>query len=557
MKFDDFFKGENFDEFFKKLTPEQRQRLKFDWLSHARPEQIQPLDPWSIWLIQTGRGWGKTRTGAETIRIWSRTEERTMIVGPTAGDVRKILIDGPSGVLACCPDDERPTVNYNTETLTWPNGHITYFKGADDPERLRGYNISKAWLDEVGSWRYPESFDNIVFCLRESLNPQMIITSTPRNTPLFRKILALRAIETVVLTRGATRDNRANLSKMFLKAIEARYTGMRLGRQEIEGEFLEADDGALWNRTVIDETRVLRAPDEFEELAIGLDPAMTCGEDSDESGIVTCGRTSDGHFYVLEDSSARLPVDDWARRALASSRYYNNCLIIGEKNQGGDTILSVLQKFKDDVASHYRGVSATQGKLVRASTVAPLYNQRLVHHVGTFGELEDQMCNYSGSGASPDRLDALVHALMYLSGQSLGATGATDYFLEGLAHEELTGEAQRKFFAPGGWGARFRAASVAAQQKLANVFKPKPTPPPPQVDPPAPTSAAVSVIRQVEGGMRANAATTCDDKCPTCNVVVRATIIAGGWLRGQNCGHRWPMSGYERIVNYGGDRRGR
>lgn len=399
------------DDFLSSLTPEQRLRLKYDWPSHARKNQLPPeLVEWLIWIIQAGRGFGKTRAGNEQVRAWAAAEiPITAIIAPTSGDLHKVILDGPAGLFAISPPDFQPVVNRSTMTALWPNGAKTLLFSAEEPERLRGPQFHKLYCDELAAWRYPETFDNAMLGLRLGEKPQCVITTTPKPSSFYRKVLAMPG---VVVTRGSTLDNRAHLSRLFIATIVARNIGTRRGRQELQGELIENVEGALWSSKQIDALRVSTYPD-LEQVAVAVDPAVSNNADSDETGITVCGRSHDSHFYLLDDASGRYDPDGWARRAVALYRQRRADFIVAEVNQGGALVEATLRAVDPNVS--YKGVHASRGKITRAQPIASLTEQGRIHHVGNFPELEEQLCNYDGSGESPDRLDAFVHAMTFLS----------------------------------------------------------------------------------------------------------------------------------------------
>lgn len=400
--------------------------LKYHWEFWARPDQIEPKGLWNTWLILAGRGWGKTRTGAETIRKWACGTSplsrglcgQIAIVAETSADARDVLVEGPAGLLAIHPKDYRPTYNPSIRRLTWPNGAVATLYNAVEPDQLRGPQHDAAWGDEVAKWRYmQETWDQLQFGLRLGIHPKQILTTTPRPLPLIRKLLT---DETVHVTRGRTYDNADNLASPFLRQIEDRYGGTRLGRQELEGEVLDDIPGALWTRDCIDRNRRPSAPSELQRIVVAIDPAVSSEEGSDETGIICAGiaRDQDGYVrgYVLADRTVRGSPDEWAKAAVALYRQFDADRIVAEKNQGGEMVEAVIRAVDRNVPVTL--VHASRGKYVRAEPISALYEQNRVHHVGRFDELEDQMClfsaDYDRKNGSPDRVDALVWGLASL-----------------------------------------------------------------------------------------------------------------------------------------------
>ena len=412
-------------DLFKLLPVEERRRrldamsdaevagLEFDWGWWARPSQMIPPGEWVTWLAMAGRGWGKTRVGAETVRQWVKDFPLVSLVGATADDARDIMIEGESGILAICPPDERPVYLPSKRRLEWPNGARSLIFTADEPERLRGKQHMKFWSDEVGAWRYAEAWDQLAFGLRLGAKPQGVVTTTPRPNALVKSIIA---DPTTFITRGSTYDNQRNLAPTFLKKILGKYEGTRLGRQEIMAELLEDNPGALWHRSQIDAGRITDRP-ELVRVVIGVDPAVTAKEDSDLTGIIAAGvdNQSPQHFYILDDRSLIASPDQWASVVVLAYHVNQADRVIGEVNNGGDMIEAVIRHKDADIP--FTAVHATRGKQIRAEPIAALYEQGRVHHVGAFGPLEDQMCDWDPalSTKSPDRVDALVWALTELS----------------------------------------------------------------------------------------------------------------------------------------------
>jgi phage terminase large subunit-like protein len=419
-------------EIFADLTEEERSlklsqlsdkeiaTLAWHWPFWARPDQLEPPGDWTTWLILAGRGWGKTRTGAETVRQWvmSGRYKRIALVGETTADVRGVMVDGESGLLNLGPEDDRPEYFPSLRQLKWKNGAIATTYNATEPDQLRGPQHDAAWCDELAKWKYmQETWDQLQFGLRLGTHPKQIITTTPQPKPLIR---ALVNNPSVLVTRGRTYDNRANLASPFISAIEERFGGTRLGRQELEGEILNDIPGALWSRDIIDSNRLVEPPQDLDRVIVAVDPAASSAEGSDENGIVVVGlaRDTDGYArgYILEDGSLRGSPEEWSRRAVHLYRKWEADRIVAEKNQGGEMVLSVLRSADRSVP--VKLVHASRGKAVRAEPISALYEQGRIHHVGRFDELEDQMCTFSidnvrgtnGNG-SPDRVDALVWGL--------------------------------------------------------------------------------------------------------------------------------------------------
>jgi phage terminase large subunit-like protein len=369
---------------------------------------MPPHGDWRTWLILAGRGWGKTRTGAEW--VIDRIEDgyqRVALVGPTAADARDVMVEGESGILRVAPDDLEANYEPSKRRITFANGAICTTFSADEPDRLRGPQHDAGWCDEIAAWRYPEAWDQLQFGLRLGDDPRCIVTTTPRPT---REIRELVKADTTAVTRGSTFDNADNLAPAFLERILAKYEGTRLGRQELYAEILDDVPGALWNRAMLEAAVTGYTPqDSMQRVVVAVDPAVTSGEDSDETGIVVAGRTGPQGF-VLADVTCRLSPDGWARRAVEAYHHHKADRIVAEANQGGDMVRTVLRTVDPSVP--VKLVHATRGKRVRAEPVAALYEQGRVFHAQVFAQLEDQLLTWTpDSPTSPDRLDALVWAL--------------------------------------------------------------------------------------------------------------------------------------------------
>jgi phage terminase large subunit-like protein len=395
------------------LTPEQIAALLWDWRGfHARPDQIAPPGDWDIWLALAGRGWGKTRTGAEWVREKvQQGARRIALVAETQKDLEEVMLNGESGLLAVCPPHERPQVRYKPVRVTFPNGAVALGYNATEPNQLRGPQFDAAWCDELAKWRYArQTWDMLQFGLRLGARPQVMVTTTPLPIELIKSMLAGKEGK-VAVTRGKTRDNASNLAAPFLDKIEARYKGTRLGAQELDGEVLGDLPGALWTMATLDAYRLREAPT-CGRVVVAVDPAVTSTDESDEHGIIVAGRDG-SRGVVLEDASIRGGPNDWARRAVALYRQYAADGIVVEVNQGGDMVAHTLRTVDPNV--NIIEVRATRGKHVRAEPIAALYEQGKIAHVGAFPELEMQMtqmtaAGYQGDG-SPDRVDALVWAM--------------------------------------------------------------------------------------------------------------------------------------------------
>lgn len=390
--------------------------IEYDWRGFwARPSQLQPPGAWTYWLVQAGRGFGKTRTGAETVREWASHPLPAPIhlVAPTASDIRKVMVEGMSGLLSCYPPGEAPIYEPSLgHKLTWPNGNVAYCFSADEPERLRGPQCCRFWADELAAWRFAqEAWDNLIFGFRIGENLRGVITTTPKPIDLIRE---LRKDPATVITHGSTYENRNWLAKEFYASVIRKYEGTRLGRQELMAELLEDIPGALWTRALIDKARVqLSDVPALVRVVIAIDPAVTAGENSDETGIGAAGVDRRGHIYVLEDISQRSSPHTWAREACKLFLKWKADRMVAEVNNGGDLVEANLRAIHPAIP--YRAVRASRGKMVRAEPAAALYEQGRVHHVreADLALLEDQLCSWvpGQQMKSPDRMDWLVWAI--------------------------------------------------------------------------------------------------------------------------------------------------
>lgn len=390
----------------------------------ALPHQRAPEGDWRTWVILGGRGAGKTRAGAEWVRAQvegggprdSGRATRVALVGETMDQVREVMVFGDSGILACAPPDRRPVWEATRRRLVWPNGATAQAFSAHEPEALRGPQFDAAWVDELAKWKKAqESWDMLQFGLRLGDHPRQVVTTTPRNVPILKRILGTPSS---VTTHAGTEANRAYLARSFLEEVEARYGGTRLGRQELEGVLVEDIDGALWTSTQLEELR-LEAPPDLDRIVVAVDPPVTGHKGSDECGIVVVGAITSGpprdwRAVVLEDASVSAAKPTvWAEAAVSAFERHDAGRLVAEVNQGGDLVGEMIRQI--DPMVPFRGVHASRGKAARAEPVAALYEQGRVRHLRGLAELEDQMCKmtvhgFEGQG-SPDRVDALVWAI--------------------------------------------------------------------------------------------------------------------------------------------------
>lgn len=443
-------------EALKELSDEEADELIHTWEFWARPNQLEPKprltngELWTIWLILAGRGFGKTRTGSETVIGWARSGacQRIALVAEDSADARDVMVEGESGILACSPRDFRPKYEPSKRRLTWPNGAVATLFSAEDYDSLRGPQFDGAWCDELCKWRYAqEAWDNLMFGLRLGDHPRVIVTTTPRPIRLLKDII-LRS--DTIITKGTTMENLVNLAAPFRKAVVDKYLGTRIGRQELSAELLDDTPGALWNRTMIDAARIRPidavTPITLPHLArvvVAVDPQKEfTAEDGKnaETGITVCGRDANEHGYLLDDLSFNGSPEEWGRAAVQAYDDWDADMIVYEANQGGEMVAAVLRNAAKSLKEEglrstdfipLKAVHASRGKYVRAEPISQLYEQGKVHHVGTFAEVEDQMCEYTpdgNMGYSPDRMDSLVWGLTELMIGSIENAGLMDYY---------------------------------------------------------------------------------------------------------------------------------
>ena len=410
--------------FLSSLSEDELLALPFLFEFWAMPHQVAPEGDWANWIIMGGRGAGKTRAGAEWVRSLVEGAgpkdagrcKRIALVGETVAQVREVMVFGESGLLACSPPDRRPEWQASRRQLLWPNGAVAQVFSAHDPEALRGPQFDAAWVDELAKWKKArETWDMLQFGLRLGAHPQVCITTTPRNIGLLKELLEAQG---TVSTHAPTEANKANLAKGFLAAVQARYAGTRLGRQELDGVLIEEAEGALWTPARLEAARVREVP-EMSRIVVAVDPPVSGTASSDACGIIVAGVVAEGpvqdwRAYVLEDASVEgaSPMA-WAEAAVAAMHRWGAERMVAEVNQGGDLVEQVIRQV--DPLVSLRKVHASKGKSARAEPVAALYEQGRVHHFTGLGQLEDEMCQltlhgFHGKG-SPDRTDALVWAL--------------------------------------------------------------------------------------------------------------------------------------------------
>lgn len=404
------------------FTEEERDELWTHWHLWGRPEQFPPKGDWRTWLVMAGRGFGKTRAGAEWVRAVAKADPdaRIALVGATLPEVRAVMVEGESGLLSVGPDPQRPRFEPSLRRLVWPNGAQAMIYSALEPETLRGPQHSHAWCDEVAKWdnasaRATRAWDNLLLGLRLGESPRIMATTTPRAVPLVKRLMAQPA-DDIVITRGTTEDNRENLPARFLDDMRRSFGRSLLARQELDGELIADIEGALWSRAMLETCRESAAP-ELVRVVVAVDPPASSGGDA--CGIVVAGLAADGTAHVLADASVeKAGPERWARAVANAAEAWSADRVVAEANQGGEMVRSVLRAAQH--ALPIRLVHASRGKVARAEPVAALYEAGRVRHAGTFPALEDELCGlvaggaYQGPGRSPDRADALVWALSEL-----------------------------------------------------------------------------------------------------------------------------------------------
>lgn len=414
------------EEALADLDPES---LLWDWTMWGRPEQHAPEGDWSVWLYLAGRGAGKTRAASEWVREEAKHtdgyQRRFALVARTAADVRDVIVEGDSGIMNVSPESEKPHYEPSKRRLTWPNGNMATCFTADEPDSLRGPQFTHAWGDEVAAWRQtPDgagltAFDNLRIATRLGPNPKMLLTTTPKRVPLLYDLLAEQKDGKTVVTRGSTFDNAGNLAKVYIDGIVGIYGGTSTANQELYGDMLDAVEGALWTDEMINISRDVM-PNYAPLRVIGVDPSVA-ENPKDECGIVVCASTVEHDLYkrqawVMEDASIHGSPEVWAMEVVRMARKYG-CPVVAEVNQGGALVTNAIRAI--DPTIKVLEIHSKQGKRLRAEPVQLAYEQGRVHHVGSkLDVLETQMTSWipsdTGAGKSPDRVDALVHALTAL-----------------------------------------------------------------------------------------------------------------------------------------------
>lgn len=418
--------------FVETLSDDEIRWLLYDWEEWGRPNQQTPPGDWVIWLILAGRGWGKTRTGVEWIR--SKIEPSPFplelaLIAETKRDGREVIVHGPAGFIQSCPPWNMPKWESSKPALTWPNGSVGHLYSGEEPDQLRGPSFHFAWVDEWAKYQYPvETMDNLELALRLGDHPQMIITTTPRPLPMLKEKLS---DPDVVLTRGHTDENRANLAASYIKRVIKKYEGTRLGRQELAGDILEDVEGGFWTRALMDTHRLpkdARLP-EMVRIAIAIDPAASTGEHANETGMFAGGVGTDGICYIFHDLSGIFEPEQWGNRAIRNYDRFHADAIIGERNNGGDLVERNVRACEGGQRVNFRTVWASRGKHIRAEPVATKHQQGKIKFVGSFAAMEDQLIFFTPEGyegvGSPDRAEAFIWLVWFLL--RLSSKGDSDY----------------------------------------------------------------------------------------------------------------------------------
>lgn len=406
------------------LGPDEQDVLRFHWRLWARSEQLPPSGDWQCWLICAGRGFGKTRAGAEWVREVARIDPtaRIALVGASIPEARAVMVEGESGILNSTPSPWRPEFEPSLKRLRWQNGAQAFLYSAGEPESLRGPQHSHAWCDEIAKWdnsagRALRAWDNLLMGMRLGDLPRVLATTTPRAVPLMRRLVDEESAGSVVVTRGSTYSNVANLPKYYIERMRSQFGATALGRQELDGHLLTEVEGALWGRALLEKCREAFCGEPLTRVVVGVDPPAS--SHGDECGIVVVGIGEDGIARVVSDASlARASPERWARGVASVALAWKADRVVAEANQGGSMVESVLRAA--DCQMPIRLVHASRGKVARAEPIAALYEAGRVRHVGLLARLEDQLCGlmagggYEGPGRSPDRADALVWALTEL-----------------------------------------------------------------------------------------------------------------------------------------------
>ena len=414
--------------FIRDLSDDEYQAVNWFYALQARDKQLPPPGNWFCWLLLSGRGFGKTRTGAEWVKHWAMTgPQHIAIVGQTKGDVRDTMIEvGESSLLKISDPWFMPEYQSSKRRIVWPNGATATIYSGDEPGQLRGPQHDRAWVDELAKFLYPqETWDMLELGLRLGERPQVVVTTTPRPIKIIKE---LAADPGTVMTTGTTYENEDNLSPAFIRRIMDRYEGTRLGQQELHGRILDDDPRALWGREMLEASRVTETPD-LSRIVVAVDPHATSGQ----TGIIVIGEgrvSKEQHLYVLDDVTPPegAKPEQWGAAAVSAYHKWGADALVAEINNGGDMVERVIRTIPNGGRVHYVTVRATRGKYTRAEPISALWEQSRGHMVGYYSELEDQLCTYvPGETDSPDRLDAMVWGATLLLGEEPVVVGVSSY----------------------------------------------------------------------------------------------------------------------------------
>lgn len=423
------------DKLLAEKGEEWVKNLRYDWSVNARPKQMmpEPKDAWRFWVALAGRGFGKTRMGAETVREWVDSHPkgapplRLALVGPTASDVNNVMVGGDSGILSIYPENERPRWVGTNRKIFWYNEDgteraIADLFSAEEPDRLRGPQFHKAWLDELATWRYEYALEMLMFGLRLGDNPQAVVTTTPKPVPILLNLLKEKNTWTTI---GSTYENRSNLAPAFFDQIITKYENTTLGRQELMAEIIEEIPNAMFTYENLNKNRKefedLKTMPEFLSIVCAIDPATTTRSTSAETGMCVAAYGEDDHFYILHLDSVKMQPKDWADRAIKLFEDYHCDKLVAEVNNGGDLVETVIKSINPNQKVH--AVHASRGKITRAEPIAALYEQNRVHHIGRFPVAEEQMVTFNpleNPYGLKDSVDAMVWAVTWLMDTTQG-----------------------------------------------------------------------------------------------------------------------------------------
>ncbi len=392
---------------------------EYDWNKIARENQKIPKGDWFLWMILAGRGFGKTRTGAEAIMqlVDSGQYKNIGLIGKNLGETRGIMVEGQSGIMSTSLSVDNVIFYPSKRQILWKNKTKAFLIGADNYESMRGYQFDLIWIDEFAKFKNPKDiWDQILFTLRLGDDPRCIMTTTPK--PL-KILLDLSKNSFTYLTKGSTFENKENLAAKFIETMKATYVNTHLGQQELFGEIVISNNNSLWKNENIQYKEI--GNDSMKRIVIGVDPAVTSNENSDETGIIIAGIGHDEKIYIMDDLSGRYKASEWVKIVSKAYEQYGASRVVAEVNNGGDLVEGMIRSVSKYIS--YSSVRAIRGKISRAEPVALLYESSNVYHFRRFAILEEQMCNMSYDSETinnqhDDRVDALVWAVTELTTKS-------------------------------------------------------------------------------------------------------------------------------------------